>query len=323
MSAATPYLPPGQLVDVGGFDLHLRCEGEGRPTVIIETGLGDHMESWTGVQLAAAQHTRVCLYDRAGAGWSDSDKEAPTFTRMVRNLRVLLDRAAIEGPYVLVAHSHGGLLVRRFAAEYRDDVVAVLLIESSHENQVRRMSEALAQATLSDLGRKRFCQVESPVSIVRASGLVNAYLAIWTPENLRPMLPAAINQTRYCATVRDEARVFQQAASQVEPPSSLDELPLIVLTASRGMSLDPRASQMGMPLEAIAEWDALWLELQGELAELSNNSEHRIVSGAGHFIQLDRPDVVVESIHSLLTMTRCGWIQAESTALSTNLSRGM
>jgi hypothetical protein len=137
------------------------------------------------------------------------------------------------------------------------------------------------------------------------------------------MLPAAINQTRYCATVRDEARVFQQAASHVEPPSSLDDLPLIVLTASRGMSLDPRASQMGMPLEAIAEWDALWLELQGELAELSNNSEHRIVSGAGHFIQLDRPDVVVESIHSLLTMTRCGWIQAESTALSTNLSRGM
>ncbi len=297
--------PPLGYVSVGGFNLHMRCEGEGQPAVVIETGWGDHMDSWTQVQAAAARHTRVCVYDRAGAGWSDHDRQVTTLERMVRNLRVALDHAGVEGPYVLVGHAEGGLIVRRFVAKYPDEVSGLLLIESAHENQIQRMPETLSKVMLSDLRSNRFCDVATPMSMARAFGFVNAFLPILSPENLRPMSPAAMQETRFCASVREEAVAFQAAASQSQPPSTLGDLPLIVLTADRGMSFDGLSSRSAIPAEAMAEWDAVWRELQAELAQLSSNSEHRIVAGAGHYIQLDRPDAVVKSICDLTTIS-CG-----------------
>jgi pimeloyl-ACP methyl ester carboxylesterase len=297
--------PPGELIDVGGFRLHLRCMGEGRPTVIVETSLGGHMDGWTRVQAVAARQSRVCLYDRAGSGWSDVDRHVPTLERMVRNLRVVLSNAGIEGPYILAGLGEGGLLLRRFAASHPDEVFALLLIDSLHENQIRRTPKAMMEGPMSDVAPTRFCRVEAPMSAVRASGLVNAYLPIGSPENLRPMQPEAIQKTRYCAAVRAEAPVFRAAANQSEPPSPLGDLPLIVLTAGRGMNLDPLASDTGLRADALSEWDTLWLKLQAELANLSTNSVHRIVEDAGHFVQLDRPDAVIDAIQELLSMARC------------------
>ena len=291
---------PGVLVDVGGFRLHLRCAGAGRPTVIVESGLGDMAESWVGVQSVVAGQTRICVYDRPGMGWSDRDPRPPTLRRSVRNLRTLLDHAGIEGPYVLAGHAAGGLLVRRFAADYPNEVAAVLLVDSAHENQARRLARTLPQVATADRAGFRFCGIEAPLTIVRAAGLVNAYFAIAGPENLRPMHPATVGRTRYCASVRAEARAFQAGVSDHEPPQPLGDLPLLVLTAGRGMALDPQLSRTGVPVEAAAEWDSVWLQLQRELVALSTTSTQRTVEDAGHFIQLDRPDAVVDAIGELV-----------------------
>src|SRR5690606_33387006 len=132
---AERFPPPGDLVDAGGFRLHLDCDGAGSPPVVVEAGLGDYSLGWRDLQPQIAQRTRICTYDRAGTGWSEPDRRAPTSQRVVRNLRVVLENARVEGPYVLVGHSAGGAYVRAFAARHPEDVAGIVLIDSAHENQ--------------------------------------------------------------------------------------------------------------------------------------------------------------------------------------------
>src|SRR5512141_2340019 len=105
---ARAYPPPGKMVDVGGYRLHLNCTGAGSPTVVIDTGWGDWSASWSQVQLSVATATRVCTYDRAGYGWSDAGPLPRTAQQFVKELHTLLTNANIAGPYVLVGHSLGG-----------------------------------------------------------------------------------------------------------------------------------------------------------------------------------------------------------------------
>jgi hypothetical protein len=103
------FHPPGQLVDIGGYRLHLYCTGEGSPAVILEAGGGNPWLSWYKVQPQAAQFTQVCSYDRAGLGWSDPSPKPRTTKVIAEELHTLLHNAGIAGPFVLVGHSLGGI----------------------------------------------------------------------------------------------------------------------------------------------------------------------------------------------------------------------
>jgi pimeloyl-ACP methyl ester carboxylesterase len=108
---ARENLPPGQLTDVGEYNMHIYCAGEGSPTVILEAGLNDFYVSWSKVQLEVAKATRVCSYDRAGLGWSEASPYARTSEVMVDELHTLLHNTGIEGPYIMVGHSFGGIII--------------------------------------------------------------------------------------------------------------------------------------------------------------------------------------------------------------------
>src|SRR5215208_3481060 len=106
---AKAYPPPGQLVDVGGYRLHINCAGTGSPTVVIEAGLGDWSTSWAGyVQPEVAKTTQVCTYDRAGMGWSEAGPLPRDAAQYTKDIHTLLQNANIPGPYVMVGHSLGG-----------------------------------------------------------------------------------------------------------------------------------------------------------------------------------------------------------------------
>jgi pimeloyl-ACP methyl ester carboxylesterase len=139
---------PGQLVDVGGYRLHLQCRGTahpGSPTVILEAGAGLASPSWAWVQSAVATTTRVCAYDRAGLGWSDPGPTPRDARQVAHELHTLLERAAIAGPYVLVGHSLGGMYVRVYAAQYPDEVVGLVLVDASHPDQLTRAPATKAE----------------------------------------------------------------------------------------------------------------------------------------------------------------------------------
>src|SRR5437660_2176721 len=104
---ASRYRAPGKLIDVGGYRLHINCTGTGSPTVILDAGLGGSSLDWSKVQPAVARFTRVCSYDRAGYGWSDTGPGPRTSQQIVRELHLLLVHAQLHGPYVLAGHSLG------------------------------------------------------------------------------------------------------------------------------------------------------------------------------------------------------------------------
>lgn len=133
------YPPPGLLVDIGGRHMHLQCAGTGEPVVILEGGLGGFSPDWFWVQNAVAGDTRVCSYDRAGFGWSDPGPKPRDANAITSDLHALLTAAEIQGPYVLVGHSYGGLGVRAFAAAFPGEVAGIVLIDSSHPDQWTRL----------------------------------------------------------------------------------------------------------------------------------------------------------------------------------------
>jgi len=128
---ANAYPMPGQLIDVGGHRLHLRCTGAGAPTVVLEPGAGEMSSNLGWVAPAVARDTRVCVYDRAGRGWSEPADSAQDGAQIATDLHTLLQRGHVPGPYVLAGHSFGGLYVLTFAARYPDEVAGMVLVDST------------------------------------------------------------------------------------------------------------------------------------------------------------------------------------------------
>lgn len=139
-----PYPPPGRLIDIGGWRLHLNCTGEarpGQPTVVLEAGKGDFSVEWSLVQPNLARSARVCSYDRAGDGWSDLGPHPRTMRQIVFELHTLLERAGEQSSVVLVGHSYGGWLVRLYQATYPAEVVAIVLTDAGANDPWRMMPD--------------------------------------------------------------------------------------------------------------------------------------------------------------------------------------
>jgi len=303
----THYAPPGELVDVGGYRLHVHCIGTGSPTVILEAGLGDNWLTWSLVQEEIGSFTRVCAYDRAGLGWSDSGRGPLQSSQVAESLHTLLDNAGIQGPYVLVGHSVGGIHVRSFAHQYPDDVAGMVLVDSSHENQMLRFPAEIVQfenENLSGLTRSlTLCRYLAPFGVVRILGLT-AEIAKdkpFTPEQ-RQMLVATLNRTNYCQAVRDELEMaMQMEGSQTHPPYDLGDIPLVVLTVpSNSGERNPEDLPSGITVEMGRQADKIFMEMQQELAELSSNGTLVIVEDGGHYIQDDQPGLIIEAVRQIV-----------------------
>lgn len=147
--------PFDKLVDVGGGRrLHIRCSGmnfEGSPVVVLESGAGNDSSVWDRVQPEAAKFTRVCSYDRAGLGSSDPVPAPRTIVALTEDLHALFVNAKVTGPYILVGHSLGGILVRLYASYYPAEVVGMILVDSAHEDEPDRGLALIPPDTLKEM----------------------------------------------------------------------------------------------------------------------------------------------------------------------------
>lgn len=142
--------PETQTVDIGGRSLRIDCQGSGSPTVVLEAGLtGDH-RTWERVAPALAKRVRVCAYDRANVGWSDTAPTPRTAEDVVDDLATLLEKSGEKGPYVLVGFSFGGLTSQMFAATHPEDVAGLVLVESNHPDEVDDFWEHLTPAQIEE-----------------------------------------------------------------------------------------------------------------------------------------------------------------------------
>jgi pimeloyl-ACP methyl ester carboxylesterase len=276
------YPPPGEMVDVGGYSLHINCVGQGSPTVVLDAGLGDFSAQWVRVQREVSGTTRVCAYDRAGMGWSEMGPEPRDAKQITGELHTLLSKAGIEGPYVLVGHSFGGLYMQTYAARYPNEVAGVALVDSSTEpDQFSQRPEARESY---EPQKQKFAVVpqlaQLGVSLLARLGVVRLLFKLdpaspELPPQQRAQIDALTPSTRQVSTTALEFL----APTQTRRLGSLGRLgnkPLAVVTAGKS--------------------EPSWLELQDKLTTLSSNSIHRVVKGATHTsLEYDRSDAQATS----------------------------
>jgi pimeloyl-ACP methyl ester carboxylesterase len=285
------FPPPGNLIDVGGFKMHIYCEGTGSPTVILETLSGGTSSYWGWVQPEVAKETRVCVYDRAGRGWSETDPEPQSLVRTVRNLHTLLENANIVGPYVLVGHSIGGIYVRQFAAEYPEEVAGMALVDASNPHQFDRYPEMLKE-------NESYMQFAKHLPAFARLGVGHLYFALGGEIDFAEMkepqkseIKAAWSSPDYFESQYAEVVAGEGIYRDAQRLGDLGDLPLVVLTQGN----DATSSS--------------WIELQNELAELSTDSLHITVEGATHASLAFHPEhakVVSDAILKVVEAVRLG-----------------
>lgn len=298
---------PGRMLTVEGMDLHLDCRGTGRPIVVLEAGLTSGSTSWVLVHDAMSRDTEVCAYDRPGLDWSEPGEGPARADVVARRLHALLGAAGLEGPYVLVGMSAGGVYVRTFRKLYPTDVAGLVLVDSSHEQQGLRLP-AMAGSEQTDR-LLALCVWLQPLGLVRMLGALDTILDDYDlPPAAREVFRANLNQSHTCRTMRDELAGFMPDVRQAGPPATLGDLPLIVLSQGK----PPEAiAALGMT-EAMAQAQrAQWDILQTELAALSTRGERRIAYESGHAIQLEQPAIVVQAVADMVAALRTGQDRAD------------
>ena len=262
VAAATAAVPPmqGQLIDVGGRRLHIACTGTGGPTVVLEAGGGEASSAMGWIAPAVARDTRVCVYDRAGRGWSDRAEGPLDGAQTAADLHTLLVRANVPGPYVLAGHSFGGLYVLAFAASYPDDVAGLVLLDST----LPKPGPAATTTPGSYDALGRVTAVVGPAIANFGAARLFAQLQYGSmPPTSRDEARADSASPYALVSTADEYGAANTAMRQAAAPTHLADKPLIVVTAARQSS-------------------AGWLPAQDKLAKLSTNSEHVVLENATH-----------------------------------------
>jgi pimeloyl-ACP methyl ester carboxylesterase len=281
---AKAYPPPGQMVDVGGYRLHINCTGKGSPTVVIESGWGDMSASWAWVQPEIAKTTRVCAYDRAGMGWSEASSEPRAAREYAKELHTLLEKANEPGPYVLVGHSMGGFTVRVYAHDYPADVSGLVMVDVQ---DLPSSDTATPQPAAKPNG------ASLPALIGRTLARIGLVRLLAGPLGAIQELPEGVKQayTAYSVTPRntqtlvEEFMGMSEGGAQARAVTSLGALPLTVL--SRGK-----------------DQDANHTAAQTSLLQLSTKSQQIFADQSGHRIMIDQPEAAVAAIVKMVEMVR-------------------
>src|SRR5215213_6095270 len=222
---ANAYPMPGQLIDVGGHRLHLRCTGAGTPTVVLEPGAGEMSSNLGWITPAVARDTRVCVYDRAGRGWSEPADTRQDATQVATDLHTLLHRARVPGPYVLAGHSFGGLYSLTFAARYPDEVAGMVLVDSTPPAPAGNSTATPHGDGGSTEPTDRFATLVSTSARLGLGRLIGTP----TPSHLRSTI--------------DEYAVAGASTQQAAALHDLGSKPLVVLTADIGHDAAESAAQ--------------------------------------------------------------------------------
>jgi pimeloyl-ACP methyl ester carboxylesterase len=259
------YPPPGRMVSIGDRRLHLQISGEAsaRPTVILAAGMGSFSSNWYWVQEELSAETQVVSFDRAGLGWSDPAPAVQDAYDSAADLHAALENAEIGGPYIIVGHSYGGLVVRAFTDLYPDEVVGMVLVDGSHPDQWAHMP-ASRNGKLNAL-TTRITGWMARFGVVRLFDLgKTVYTGL--PEQPAGEMRAMLNRSQNWATAAASLSVWpERTTPRINQAPSLGDMPLVVM----GVTEQPYYS------------DVL-TSLQADLLNLSTNSVLQIVQGATH-----------------------------------------
>ena len=293
------FPPPGQMVSAGQHALHINCQGTGSPTFVVDNGAGNWSTMWENIRREMPDDVQICLYDRAGLGWSDAGPMPRTSDRMVTELHLLLKNAEIEPPYILVGHSLGGYNVRIFQHRYPELVAGIALVESGHEEQWQRLPSEINDFIVEQTAPFQIAPIAARFGLLRFVNLPT-HKALSAAD--RNTIVASMVQPKTVIAILSEFESASVSAEQLAETSALDDLPLVVVSAVHSFDASRvLETKLDVPFD---EADRVWFELQVELATLSSNSRHFVSHTGSHDINFDDPEIVVEALLHLLAQVR-------------------
>lgn len=276
--AATP--PPGRLVDIGGYRLHIWCVGSGKPAVILDSGLGSGAFNWPRIQPEVAKFTQVCAYDRAGLGYSDPGPTPRTSGQIAKEIVRLMERSGMDR-VILVGASFGGFNTRIVASERPDLVAGLVLVDASHEKQSERYTAAGLWPDI-----PRFLPLVTMSASFGVLRLRRETLGL-RPELADPLVRDFVRATAYRTsryqTMYNELTHWQESEAQVSATRRKLDIPVVVLSA--GLDAGPGAE--------------IHREQQRDLVTLSSRACQIIAERSGHAIAGDEPEMVVQAIRAV------------------------
>jgi pimeloyl-ACP methyl ester carboxylesterase len=294
--------PRGRLIDIGGRRLQLDCRGAGSPTVVLEAGLDPLGSlSWAAVHDAIARTTRVCAYSRAGILWSDAAPGPFDAGRVPRDLHAALTAAGERAPFVLVGHSLGGPYVTLFTRAYPSEVAGLVFVDASHPEQFARFFEATGRSMTPPTGLVAAGSAFAWTGLVRLVPAGDAPVG-WPVDAVAvsaAYLPTSL-AALHAETVAVDATLAAEARAR-----ELGGRPLVVLTGAAEMSPE-RLALEGITRAESARMQAAWAKLQADAATWSREGRHVMVRDASHYIQFDRPDVVIGAVREVVMRVRTG-----------------
>lgn len=289
-----PDLKGGRMIDVGGHRLYLRTSGTGTPAVLMEPGMGATTSAYGWLEQGIASFTTYCVYDRAGLGRSEESGQTREASAMIGQLHALLLKAGVPGPYLLMGHSLGGLLIRLFASCYPEEVAGLVFLDSSHPEQNERLPRMAFVLPL-DLFLWATRVPWLARSLLKVS-IVNPARGL--PPDSFADLAAETKANKHLKAMHAEVQAFVAMMAQVRAAasSSLGDIPVAVFSASL-----PRGSST-----------TTMQQLHQELAALSTHSTYQVVEGSTHITLVTNRDyaqrivaavrAIVEDIRAETTM---------------------
>ncbi len=299
---ARDFPPPGQLIDIGGRRLHIDCRGSGSPTVVFESGLDINGSlSWSLVhQQIAETITRACAYSRAGILWSDPYDAPQNGTSVAEDLHAALETSGERGPFVLVGHSLGGSYIMTYTKYFGAAVAGVVFVDTSHPDQVHRFKalnvpESSVETYLFKVG-----------VVLNWTGIVRAVAPFYDRVPHQPVEDDGIVKA-YASTslgaMLKEQDAMKLTLAEAGTFRELGDRPLVVLTAMKPYPPD-FLEELNLSEEQDRTIHDVIKQLHDEQASWSSNSRHQLVSDASHYIQFDRPDIVIAAIRSVVESVR-------------------
>jgi pimeloyl-ACP methyl ester carboxylesterase len=282
------YPPPGPMIPVGDHRMLLYCTGNGSPTVVIEPGMGVDWVSWWRVIPKLAESTRVCVYDRAGYGWSEAGPMPRTAGRIADELHSLLSNAHAGGPYILAAFSFGGYIARIYASRFPESLSGVVLVDPSIEDEEGSQPNSPHA--------RHILELVPPLGTARLARLYKGENDL--PAEIADLPPAFRNRYLIASslvqlrTERNEFDNVVESAAEAHAAVFPRQLPLTVITA-----MLPRPAETPGVL-------SLRRESQGRLARSSIFGRQILAENSGHTVSLDQPNLIVDAILELARRPR-------------------
>ena len=287
------HAPAGVLLTVSGHRMHLVCTGTGQPTLVLESGLGDDSLIWAGVQPALARVTKVCSYDRAGLGWSDSRSDPRDADTIASELHELLAQADVSVPIVLMGHSIGGLYIREYRNRFPGEVAGMILLDTTSP-YLDQDPALTSEISLPPSWLIRFAMA---AGLPRVAGMCSKDAQGVAPQ-FRKVQAEDLCRLHY-GEVAAELASFDRSSEEVAHIGTYGHLPILIFSQDTG-SLRTSGKAKPEDVAAAAEWN----RLQERLTALSSESQRIIVPGSSHYVMLHRPDLIEAEVTRFLKRLR-------------------